>query len=138
MPGYAGYYINDKSTSSDSVCFGRKEKLPKKVLVRIAISDRRMSKPLFRRSKPVDLNSDIDIDKCLNKRLLPFIDNYHRDFGYVFWPDLASAFYSIDSTTLMNENLNYVAKDMNPPNVPQARPIENFWGCLSQKVYKGG
>jgi len=27
---------------------------------------------------------------------------------------------------------------MNPPNVPQARPIENFWGCLAQKVYEGG
>ena len=26
----------------------------------------------------------------------------------------------------------------NPPNVPQARPIENFWGCLSQKVYEDG
>ena len=21
---------------------------------------------------------------------------------------------------------------------PQARPIENFWGCLAQKVYEGG
>ena len=24
-----------------------------------------------------------------------------------------------------------------PPNVPQARPIENFWGHLAQKVYEG-
>jgi hypothetical protein len=31
-----------------------------------------------------------------------------------------------------------VPKDINPPNVPQARPIENFWGCLAQKVYEGG
>ena len=23
-------------------------------------------------------------------------------------------------------------------NEPQARPIENFWGCLAQKVYEGG
>ena len=34
----------------------------------------------------------------------------------------------------MDENV----KDINPPNVPQARPIENFWGCLVQKVYEGG
>ena len=27
---------------------------------------------------------------------------------------------------------------MNPPNVPKARPIEDFWGCLTQKVYEGG
>ena len=26
---------------------------------------------------------------------------------------------------------------INPPNVPQARPIENCWDCLAQKVYEG-
>ena len=30
------------------------------------------------------------------------------------------------------------SKHLNPPNVPQARPIENFRGCLAQKVYEGG
>lgn len=29
-------------------------------------------------------------------------------------------------------------KEVNPPNVPQARPIEDFWGLLAQKVYSGG
>ena len=29
-------------------------------------------------------------------------------------------------------------KSMNPQNVPQARPIENFWGCLTQKAYENG
>ena len=38
----------------------------------------------------------------------------------------------------MDENDKFVPKDINPPNVPQARPIENFWGCLAQKVYEGG
>ena len=38
----------------------------------------------------------------------------------------------------MDENLYFVDKGSNPPNVPQARPIENFWGCLAQKVYEGG
>ena len=37
----------------------------------------------------------------------------------------------------MDENVKFVPKDINPPNVPQARPIENFWGCLAQKVYEG-
>ena len=138
MPGNAGYYTNDKSTCPDSVRFAGKEKFPKKVLVWIAISDRGMSKPLFRPSKSVAINSSIYIDECLNKRLLPFIHEYHKDLDYVFWPDLASAHYSMESTTWMNENVNYVTKDINPPNVPQARPIENFWGCLSEKVYEGG
>ena len=136
MPGYAGYYINYKSTSPDSVRYAGKEEFTKKVLVWIAISDRGTSKPLFRQSKSVVINSDIYIDECLNKRLLKFIHKYHRDYSYVFWPDLASANYSIDCTTWMDENVNYVAKDINPPNVPQARPIENFWGSLSHKVYE--
>ncbi len=29
-------------------------------------------------------------------------------------------------------------KDINQSNVPKARPIENFWGCLTQKLYEGG
>ena len=35
----------------------------------------------------------------------------------------------------MDENVNFAPKEINPPNVPQARPIE---GCLAQKVYEGG
>ena len=38
----------------------------------------------------------------------------------------------------MNDYIEYVAKEDNPPNVPQARPIENFWACLCQKVYEDG
>ena len=38
----------------------------------------------------------------------------------------------------MDENVKFVPKDINPPNFPLARPIENFWGCLAQKVYEGG
>ena len=38
----------------------------------------------------------------------------------------------------MNENINYVQKEINPPKIPQARPFENFWGCLVQKVYENG
>ena len=38
----------------------------------------------------------------------------------------------------MNEMINYVLVDLNPPNVPKARPIEDFWGILAQKVYEGG
>jgi hypothetical protein len=31
------------------------------------------------------------------------------------------------------ENLNFVSKTDNPPNVPQARPIEKFWAlCKSE------
>ena len=28
-------------------------------------------------------------------------------------------------------------KEENPPNSPQIRPIENYWGILKMKVYEG-
>ena len=34
----------------------------------------------------------------------------------------------------MDENVKFVSKNVNP----QARPIENFWDCLTLKVYEGG
>ena len=38
----------------------------------------------------------------------------------------------------MNENVYFVDEITNPPNVPQARPTENLWGILAQKVYEEG
>ena len=138
MPGNSGYYSNDKSICPDEVRFIGREKFPTKILVWIAISARGLSKPLIRPSKSEAINSEIYINECLKKRLLPFIREYHQDLNYIFWPDLASAHYSAATVGWMEQNLNFVAKRINPPNVPQARPIENFWGWLSQKVYESG
>ncbi|XP_065652787.1 uncharacterized protein LOC136080106 [Hydra vulgaris] len=138
MPGNSGYYTNNKKTCPESVRFIEKNKFPKKLLMWIAISDRDMSEPLFRTSKSVAINSSIYINECLEKRLLPFIHKYHGDFNYLFWPDLASSHYSKDSLNWMDQYVYNVDKESNPPNVPQARPIENFWGHLAQKVYEGG
>ena len=33
---------------------------------------------------------------------------------------------------------NSYQKNINTPNVTQARPIVNLWSCLAQKVYEGG
>jgi hypothetical protein len=97
-----------------------------------------MSKPLIRPAKSEAINSDIYINECLNERLLPFIHKYHQDMNYIFWPDLASAHYSKATLEWMKQNVNYVAKRLNSPNVLQARPIENFRDWLTQKVYDGG
>ena len=50
---------------------------------------------------------------------------------------LASSHYSKDFLNWMDEKVNYVDKESNPPNVSQAQTIENFWGHLTQKVYEG-
>ena len=46
--------------------------------------------------------------------------------------------YSKESVAWMNENVYFVDETTNPPNIPQARPIENLWGILAQKVYEEG
>jgi hypothetical protein len=48
--------------------------------------------------------------------------------------DLAGPHFSIG----MKENLPLVNNTTNPLNVPQARPIENLWGILAQKIHEGG
>jgi hypothetical protein len=50
--------------------------------------------------------------------------------------DLASAHYTKDSLVWLEElKIEYVPKKENSPNVPQMRPIENFWANLKMKVY---
>ena len=36
------------------------------------------------------------------------------------------------------QNINFVEKSENPANLPEARPIEDFWTILKGEVYKGG
>ena len=52
----------------DSVCFAGKEEYLNKVMVRVAISNCGISKPLFGLSKFVIVNSDI-INECLRDKL---------------------------------------------------------------------
>jgi hypothetical protein len=62
------------------------------------------------------INSDIYIEECLNKHLIPFIKKKHYSMPYVFWPDLASAHYA--SNTLNDHNVKFVAKNENTANLP--------------------
>ena len=39
---------------------------------------------------------------------------------------------------MYRSSCSVINKEINLPNVPLARPIENFWGSLVQKVYEGG
>ena len=97
-----------------------------------------MSEPSLHTFTTVAINTSTYINECLEKQLLPFIHKYHDNFNYLFLQDLASSHYSKDSLNWMDEYVNYVDKESNPPNVPQAQPIENFWGHLVQKVCEGG
>ena len=52
----------------------------------------------------------------------------------IFWLDLARAHYSKEVLTYFDEAS--VPKTINPPNIPQGHPIEDFWGVLVQLIYE--
>jgi hypothetical protein len=93
-----------------------------------------MSIPYFRLSKSVSVNTEIYISDCLQSRLLPFIHKHHSDFNFQFVHDLAGAHFSIETFTLMKENLRFGNNTTNTPNVPQARLMENLRDILAQKI----
>ena len=70
-------------------------------------------------------------DNCLAPRLLPFIKTNHSDGNYILWPD---AEHSLD---FLYENLiHHADKADNPANMPEVRPIEDFWSILKAKDYE--
>jgi hypothetical protein len=103
----------------------------------MAISPCGFSEPLILESGNA-IDQNIYTNQCLKARLLPFIKKYHSDNNYIFWPDLASSHYAETSLDFMLENsIQHVDKHDNPANLPEVRPIEDFWSYLKGKVYEG-
>lgn len=85
------------------------------------------------------INKENYMKECLEKRLLPFYNSHVNVTGKtpLFWPDLASAHYAKDTIKWYEENhVRYVPRDSNPPNCPELRPVEQYWGILKQKFRK--
>ena len=139
--GNSGLYISPEcplGDVADEVRLRPKSKYPEKLLVWMAISERGFSKPFFLQKK-ASLTGQIYRDQCIQQYLVPFLDHYHEDGDFYFWPDLASAHYAHETTDLLkNLNIPFVPKSSNPPNSPQIRPIEQFWAILKERVYQGG
>ena len=95
-----------------------------------------MSKILIRQSG-LAINQKIYLEDCIKKRLIPFIKEHHQDSQFVFWPDLATSHYAKSVQAYLNEqNVRFVPKEDNPANIPEARPIEDFWSIIKGLVYK--
>ena len=66
------------------------------------------------------------LKEFIQKRVIPFIRQYHEDNNYLLWPDQARAYYAKSVINFLNKNnVNFVCKNDNPINVPKCRPIEN-------------
>jgi len=130
------FYSSNVSQTSPTVKYMPTAKYEKKLLVWLCFSDKGISKPIFRESG-FAVNQEIYLHDCIKKKLVPFIEQYHSDGEYIFWPDLASSHYANSVQDYMNEkNINFVKKEDNPANLPECRPIEDFWSILKGKVYE--
>ena len=83
------------------------------------------------------MNAQLYIKECLERRVLPLIRSHSTPVK--FWPDLASCHYAKDTITWYNvNNVDFISKELNPPNCPQIRPIEIFWAIMKRKLKKKG
>ncbi|CAF3026469.1 unnamed protein product [Rotaria sp. Silwood2] len=114
MPQNIGFYSFDTEHPSDNVKYKTKEKYPKHVLSLVSLISK--------------------------SKLVQFIEVQHVDEEYIFWPNLASSHYADETTQwFLQYKINFVPKQINPSNVPKARPIEDFfWSILASKIYEGG
>ena len=52
-------------------------------------------------------------------------------------PDMATSHNAKTIVDFMNaKNVNFMKKEDNTINIPEIRPIEDFWGILKGKVYE--
>lgn len=135
IPGNSLYYTSDSSTTRPNIKYKRKQKFEPKLLVWLAMSANGCSTPYIRKSKNA-VTGDVYLKECIQRRLIPFIERNHLQGKFIFWPDLARAHYAPQVLrTLEANDIPYVPRENNPPNVPQVRPIEDVWGILKQSVY---
>ena len=86
------YYTVDPSTTANKIKFNCQAKFEPKLLVWMAISSKGISRVYVHRSKNA-VSTNVYLNECIRKRLIPFIERYHVDDSILFWPDLASAHY---------------------------------------------
>lgn len=130
------FYSTNPGRTPASIKYQRKKKFQPKVMIWMAMSAKGVSSVYVHRGKQA-VRQDTYLEQCINNRLLPFIEQYHHNTNILFWPDLASSHYSNAVQQRLHEkNIPFVARQDNPPNVPQARPIETVWTLLERRVYE--
>ena len=78
MPGNDRFYTKQKSEVPPDVRYLRKKKLQPKLLVWLPISEERHNKPFFVPSRR-NVNCNVYRKKCILRRLVPFLQQYHED-----------------------------------------------------------
>lgn len=135
LPAHRFYTGNVRGGVPSKFKFQFQDKFAKKMLIWQALCSCGKKSRAFVTTST--LNADLYTKKCLNDRLLPLI-NSHK-VPTKFWPDLASIHYA-RSTMAWYEanNVAVIPKRLNPPNCPELRPIEKYWGIVKRKLNKTG
>lgn len=134
--GIEYYHSSDKSLIEKHLTVKGEEKYPQRFLVWQAISSHgHRSQPFITTGQAI--TGALYLEHCIRERLLPFIDQHYQRGQVLFWPDLATAHYQKDVLAALQEyGIEVVPRNKNPPNIPQARPIERYWALVKQ-VYRG-
>lgn len=134
IPNNSFYYATCSGDAPVKQRTSAHRKFEQKLMMWIAISPKGISKPFFFKSG--EAVHQKTYSQCIEKCLVPFIHQKYTNTPYIFWPDLASSHTAKSTLDLFKRHaLNVVPKDCNPPNAPQIRAIEDFFGILKQTVY---
>ena len=137
-PTNRGFYTSDKRTTVPQVKFKRTQKFEPKILVWIAISEKGISKPFFSKQKQA-VSQTTYLNRCIIVGLIPSIKSHHNKKKVLFWSDLPSSHYGHYVLQYLNQNdVQFVGKEFNPQNCPQARLIETLWSILKNMAYDEG
>lgn len=132
IPGTKYYHCTNKNLVPDENRFKAKSKFPKKYLIWQVIDELgNVSVPFISQGT---MNSEVYLNECLKKILLPFINKNYNRSEIVYWMDMATCHYTRPVRDWFDsQNIEFIAKDRNAPNCPQARPIEKFWALCKKK-----
>ena len=113
----------------------QKKNTKKKVLVWLSVSAKGVSRSFICITKGPAMTADLYIK--VNFLHLLKLTKIHDN--YVFWSDLSTSHYAKKTLQwLLGHHINFIPKQANPPKVPKARPVEDLWSMLADKVYEGG
>lgn len=135
LPGQKFYLATARGDVPAKFKFMFMDKFAKKMMIWQGICTCGAKTPVFVTTKTMD--SKLYKEECLKKRVLPFIKAHEGPVK--FWPDLASCHYSREVVQWYRDNgVDFIEKELNPPNCPQFRPIEKYWAIMKQKLKKTG
>ena len=135
VPGNSRYYLSDLLSAPTSVKFQQKQKYEANLLVWLAISSRGISSPYIHRSM-IAVREEMYLKQCTGARLLPFINKYYQNDKILSWPDFALSHYASSVMhCLRANNVSFVCRNQNPPNILQYCPIEKIWALIKRTAY---